>query len=84
VATCTHCGREIFGADSCDPLPLVRGGTEYRQVPHRPGDTGSPCPGCGVRPGGLHHPACELECRPLCGGLVASCGCFEADDDDVL
>lgn len=34
------------------------------------------CPDCAVSPGGRHHPGCDGECCPRCGGQLIGCGCL--------
>lgn len=40
------------------------------------------CRDCGIRPGGFHHPGCDSERCPRCGGQLISCGCLDEEDDD--
>ncbi len=35
------------------------------------------CPDCNVRIGGYHHPGCEHEMCPRCGGRLLTCGCMD-------
>jgi hypothetical protein len=35
---------------------------------------------CGVLPGLSHHPGCDLEECPRCGGQLISCGCLDVPD----
>ena len=36
------------------------------------------CHDCGVKDGGFHHPRCDSEICPKCGGQIITCGCLEA------
>jgi len=40
------------------------------------------CHDCNCHPGNYHHPGCDMERCPRCGGQLISCGCLDEDDDE--
>jgi len=61
-------------------------GTVLRTIPFDPKRLHLPqwfrCPDCNVVPGGDHHPNCEHEYCPKCGGQLIGCACFDAKGEE--
>lgn len=74
MAVCKFCKLEMLGAVSCivDTVEFPDGEI-LPSVPH----TGKKlCHDCGVDTGYWHHPGCDMEKCPRCGGQLISCGCL--------
>ena len=85
MAKCLYCEREMLEADGC-------GCTEYKidgkWVPRikvgDPGDMmgilpGERCHDCNAAYGHHHHPGCDSETCPKCGGQLLMCDCDLTD-----
>jgi len=85
---CDTCKKDMSSADvtTCDARGYIEypDGTVLRTVPYDPGKLNFPkwyrCPDCNAAPGGIHHPNCDQEICPRCGGQFVSCDCLGATD----
>jgi hypothetical protein len=85
MATCKWCKQEMSSSETatCTGNQTVAfpDGTELLCVPYHD-DEGYRCHDCNVETGGYHHPGCDMERCPLCGGQLISCGCLEENEDE--
>ena len=86
MAVCDWCYGEMNTAASCVVEALHQNGRRFDMTPFgvRPNRrvSGGRCGDCGVQRGGWHHPGCDLQRCPACGGQLLSCGC--RFDEDAL
>ena len=80
MSTCNWCRQETMTADGCTGNIKIEfpDGTIMPSIPY--GEKGSDgllerCHDCNVKLGQKHHPGCDAEDCPKCGGQVISCGC---------
>jgi hypothetical protein len=88
MTACTWCHGEMTTAVSCNVDALHRKGRRIDMIPygnerHWP-PTSDRCGDCGTLRGGWHHPGCDIQECPSCGGQLLSCGCrFDEDGPDL-
>ena len=41
------------------------------------------CHDCNIKHGNYHHPGCDVERCPRCGGQLISCGCLDKDEEEL-
>lgn len=74
---CAWCDQEMRDGVSCKASPVeFTDGTKLDPVPYVDAE-GRRCHDCCTPSGGIHHPGCDMERCPRCGGQVISCGCVE-------
>lgn len=75
MGICTGCHQEMMRGISCSVVFYGRD----RRVLHKGKDA---CHDCYCPPNGYHHPGCDAERCPKCGGQVISCRCYSASHED--
>lgn len=85
MATCSWCHQEMAddASTTCPQNELVKypDGTELPSVAYDGPGKNHRCHDCNVVTGGKHHPGCDMERCPRCGGQLISCGCLDGDED---
>lgn len=82
MAKCEICNKNMLDADTCKKVPIIVNGKEYNPIPYGSEIKGvepiERCHDCGIKPGGLHHPGCDMEVCPVCRGQMIICDCDKA------
>jgi hypothetical protein len=90
-----YCQQEMMTATSCTVDAFHVNGRRFELAPFGSEEgmwsfKSSTCGDCGVKWGGRHHPGCDIQRCPRCGGQLMTCGCrfdeddFDDDDDDEI
>jgi hypothetical protein len=68
---CSYCEHEMTDGVGCTVSQFDC------EPPRLPNLTGAKCHDCHCPQGTLHHPGCEADRCPNCGGQAISCGCAD-------
>lgn len=83
MAVCEFCQQEMRFGVSCT-VECYDGFADdprsYQRIRYE--SNGGRCHDCGCPLGGLHHPGCDVEECPKCGGQAISCDCTQKKDDE--
>lgn len=71
MARCKFCKKDMEIAVSCRNRREVFEGDKHLSPVRAKGDCGD----CNVKAGKIHHPGCDQEECPNCGGQLISCDC---------
>lgn len=87
TTTCTQ-KVEFPDGETVEPIPYTHWGGHYNPLtgqssPKEPIPDGHTCHDCGIVRGGVHHPGCDMERCPRCGGQLIGCGCLSDEGDDA-
>ena len=86
MAVCRYCSQEMLSHVSCtNSMVEYPDGQILLRVPHANGDGGDAhCHDCGTQVRGFHHPGCDGERCPRCGGQLIGCGCLSPAEEPAL
>lgn len=81
MAMCRYCNRDMLKAKGCIPIPVIlKNGKTYQPLRFGSedghGSPGERCGDCNAFYGEYHHPGCDNERCPVCGGQAISCDCI--------
>lgn len=84
MAKCNFCNRDMLTDDGCVKVPIIHNGEKYDPIKfgeelHRCIEGEERCLDCNAKVGHYHHPGCDWEECPVCGGQLLSCGCIDED-----
>lgn len=78
MAICEWCGQDMRTATGCTTKTvLFPDGVIMASIPYD-GDF-EVCHDCKATLGECHHPGCDMERCPRCGGQLISCGCLDEE-----
>lgn len=79
MAICKWCKQEMNSGVSCTGNTVkFPDGEEIEPIPYSPDYDSERCHDCYTPRGGIHHPGCDMEQCPRCGGQLISCSCWDS------
>jgi len=86
MAECFKCGNEMQVSNGCDSDRTIQfgDGEEVEPIPFTTDDqSAGKCHDCGAFPGEHHHPGCDMERCPRCGGQYFICDCETEEKEEL-
>ena len=82
MAKCKYCFEEMEEVVGCAWNQAVEfpDGKLIPSVPYAH-DEYENCHDCNAKRGYMHHPGCDMERCPRCGGQLIGCGCLDAEEE---
>ncbi len=88
-ALCKECKRGMHESDGCQQFAIpMKDGDNLAPVKHGEetradwGRDGGRCHDCGAKVGHFHHPGCDVEECPKCGGQLIGCSCVKYAEEE--
>jgi len=83
AAICRWCKKEMT-VKTCRANTEVDfpDGVALPSSPDHFGEVGDRCHDCNIVNGGFHHPGCDVERCPKCGGQLITCGCLDDEEEE--
>ncbi len=78
MAVCTFCNDDMLKVDDCSANRIIRfedDSKDYNASTAHFTEENGRCHDCYVKHGNYHHPGCDTERCPKCGGQLISCDC---------
>ncbi len=73
-AICWLCDQDMMHVTGCTPHAYTCAGKDPEPaLVYQPLNHGNNCHDCGAHPGHFHHPGCDMERCPWCGGQLITC-----------
>jgi ribosomal protein S27E len=72
---CDYCNKDVYGVEGCSAkylIPKYSNKAYVRSTYHFDEENGR-CNDCNSKHGTFHHPGCDVERCPICGGQFISC-----------